>query len=278
MRRLFTIVLLLGGCGDSFAPASLVDGLRLLVAKAEPPEAAPGDSVQFTAYAVDTQQRSIAIEWAACVAPPDPGMGMINTDCLTTDMSTTLIALGNGNMITAKIPTVPPRALLPPDITGGQYLPIRLKVTAQSADDSSVYRLRLAGTMAPNRNPTLLSIDVITESNGQVSGRAQLPADKPYVVHAQQKLILRAEFTSDSAEHYVVLNSDGTTRQVVETLTAQWYATGGSLDNETSGADVDEGFTADQHLPPAGSVIDLWVAGHDERGGTDLMHRQLLLQ
>jgi hypothetical protein len=279
MRRLFTIVLLLSGCGNDFTPASLVTGLRLLVAKAEPPEAAPGQRVQLTAYAVDTKQRSISIQWAACLLPPIPGMGTINNDCLTTDTSAQLIGLGSGDMVTANVPTVPSSVLLPPDITGGQYLPIRLKVTAEADDDTSVYRLRLAGMMAPNRNPTLSSIDMITESSdGKVTARQSLPSDKPYVVHANQTIILRAEFTSDSAEPYDVSNSDGTVRHTMETLTAQWYATGGSLDNETSGADVDETFKTDQHLPPAGSVIDVWVAGHDERGGTDLMHRQLLLQ
>jgi hypothetical protein len=132
---------------------------------------------------------------------------------------------------------------------------------------------------APNKNPTLSSIDMISEADdGKVTARQSLPSDKPFVVHANQKIILRAEFTSDSAEPYDVNNADGTVRHTMETLTAQWYATGGSLDNETSGADVDETFNTDKHLPPPGSVIDVWVAGHDERGGTDLMHRQLLLQ
>jgi hypothetical protein len=248
------------------------------VAKAEPPEAAPGDRLQLTAYAVDTRRRSIDIGWAACLAPPEPGMGTINNECLTTDMGATLIPLGAGAMITTTVPTVPPGALLPPDITGGRYLPLRLQVRAQSDNDDSVYRLRLLGTMAPNHNPTLQSIDVITESKGQVSARQTILPDKPYVVHVNQALILRAEFTADSAEPYVVANSDGSTRDATETLTVQWYATGGTLDNETSGADVDETFTADKQLPAPGSVIDLWVAGHDERGGSDLMHRQLLLQ
>jgi hypothetical protein len=276
--RLWPLLILLSGCGDDFTPASFVTGLRLLVAKAEPPEAAPGDSVQLTAFAVDTRQRSIAMKWAACLAPPVAGMGTINDACLTTDMGAPLIPLGSGPMITATVPAVPASALLPPDITGGQYLPIGVQVTAQSDDDSGVYRLRLRGTTAPNRNPTLQSIDVITEDkSGQVVRRQSLPSDKPYVIQSNQTLILRAEFTSDSAEHYVVANSDGTTRLATETLTAQWYATGGSLDNESSGADVDETFKTDKRLPPVGSVIDLWVAGHDERGGSDLMHRQLLL-
>jgi hypothetical protein len=287
-RHLLWVMTLLSGCGSDFAPASFVKGLRLLAAKAEPPEAAPGASVQLRAYAVDTQGRSIDIAWAACLAPPNPGMGTISSECLTTDMGATLIPLGTGDAIMTRVPGVPSSVLLPPDITGGQYLPIKLKVTAQSDDDSSVYRLRLrpagagtgagAGATAANRNPSLSSIDVVSERSGQVYARQSLPADRPFVVHANETLILRAEFSSDSAEQYVVLGGDGSVRNVTETLTAQWYATGGSLDNETSGADVDETFKADKHLAGAGSVIDLWVAGHDERGGSDLVHRQLLLQ
>lgn len=278
MRALLLLTLLCSACGDGFPPASFVDGLRLLGMRADPPEAAPGQTVALTAWAVDTQQRAINLQWAACLAPPDPGMGTINNDCLTTDMSTFLTALGSGAMISTVVPAVPATALLPPDITGGQYLPIRLSVTAQSDDDSGVYRLRLKGTMAPNHNPTLASVDVITESNGKVITRQSLDATTPLTIHSGETLILRAEFTSDSAEAYQALNGDGTLRSTTETLTAQWFSTGGSLDNETSGADVDETFRTNKRLPPPGTVIDLWVVAHDERGGSDMMHRQLLLQ
>lgn len=279
MRRAALIAgLALAGCGTTFAPASLVEGLRLLGAKAEPPEAAPGDTVAFDAWVVDTDKRMVDIVWTACLAPPVPGMGTINGACLSTDMGGPFIPLGRGVTINAVIPSVPPNVLLSPDITGGQYLPIRLGVTAQSDDDSGVYRLRLAGTMARNKNPSLASIDLVVLSNGKVVLRTPLDANTPLQVISGTSMVLRATFTPDSAETYTVVNGDGTTRSVTETLTAQWFASGGSLDNETSGADVDETFTADKHLPPAGGVIDLWVVGHDERGGTDMMHRQLVLR
>ena len=34
----------------------------------------------------------------------------------------------------------------------------------------------------------------------------------------------------------------------------------------------------DQRLPASGSKIDLYVVAHDERGGSDLAHRVLILQ
>jgi hypothetical protein len=278
LRRALPFVLLLCGCGSNFDPASYVSGLRLLGARAEPPEAAPGDRVALTAWTVDTRGRAIDVVWSACLLPPIPGMGFINDNCLATDMGAALIPLGNGDLISAVVPTVPPDVLLPPDITGGQYLPIRMGVTAQTDDDSGVYRLRLAGSGPRNQNPSLASIDVVTESKGNVTSRTALDANTPLTIHAGQTLLLRAMFTANSAEHYMVANPDGSTRLVTETLTVQWLATGGSLDNETSGADTDETFKADKRLPPSGAVIDLWVVGHDERGGTDLMHRQLRLQ
>jgi hypothetical protein len=277
MRRHSLILLLLCGCGNSFTPASLVTGLRLLGAKAEPPEASAGDSVALTAWVVDTEMRQIAIAWNACLAPPVPGMGTINSDCLSTDMGTSLIPLGHGAMIAATVPAIPPNDLLPADITGGQYLPIRLGVTAAADDDSGVYRLRLRGNQPPNQNPTLSSIDVVTEKMGTVVSRQSLEANKPLAVKRSTSIILRAMFTTGSAETYQAPDDNGGMRTVTETLNVQWLATAGSLDNETSGADVDETFTLDDGVA-TGTVIDLWVVGHDERGGTDMMHRQLVAE
>jgi hypothetical protein len=36
--------------------------------------------------------------------------------------------------------------------------------------------------------------------------------------------------------------------------------------------------TLDRELPPSGGTVDLWVVGHDDRGGTGMLHRQLVLQ
>jgi hypothetical protein len=37
-------------------------------------------------------------------------------------------------------------------------------------------------------------------------------------------------------------------------------------------------WTTDRALPPPGGTIDLWVVGHDDRGGTAMSHRSFILQ
>jgi hypothetical protein len=97
-------------------------------------------------------------------------------------------------------------------------------------------------------------------------------------VHPRGKVTLRAIFASGSAETYQVA-LPGQTRTVIELLNASWYATAGSWSEQVTGeAKPDTVWTADIHLPPVGSLIDVWVVGRDERGGTDFLHRVLVLR
>jgi hypothetical protein len=62
-------------------------------------------------------------------------------------------------------------------------------------------------------------------------------------------------------------------------LNATWYATAGSWSELITGeAKPDTVWTVDIHVPPPGSVIDVWVVGRDERGGSDFLHRAFVLR
>lgn len=271
---------LCAGCGGDFSDDyNLIERLRLIAVKAEPAEAAPGDTVFLRAWAFDPTSPSPAIDWAACTEPPVPGTGTINSACLTVDQAPFLIPLGQGAMVTAAVPTFAPDTLGPPDYTGGRYLPIRLRLTSAGDQLDGIERLRVTAGGTPNHNPTLAEVSRVTEaSDGGVIAMAALDEATPLEVHAGDQLILRAHFADGSVERYSVDNGDGTMRPVDETLNVTWFSTAGHFSVGSDGPDADTTLALDRHLPAAGATIDLWAVGRDERGGLDVLHRSLILR
>ncbi|HTN51732.1 MAG TPA: hypothetical protein VML50_04970 [Anaeromyxobacter sp.] len=274
MRR--TILLsatLLCACAPSFDPASYVKGIRVLAVKAEPAEVAPGQSTTLSALAVDTSGATVQAVWIACTEPAVTGSGPVNPDCFGPGTAPYLVPLGTGLTLDATIPAVAPADFGPPDAGGGVYLPIVVRASSASGAVTGEYGLRLAQGAPPNQNPTLSDVVV-------VAGATLTPLDPatPLEVHAGDQLTLRGEFAPGSAETYQTVVS-GVPSTVTEILRVSWFASGGSLSEAVTGGDKpDTVWTADTHLPPAGSIIDLWVVGRDERGGTDFTHRQLVLR
>jgi len=280
MRALVAVAVVAGGCAQKadLAAASFVDGLRLLAVVAEPAEAAPGDAVMLTATAFDSRARGVDVSWSACTLPSN---GVANPGC-TDGTGNGLVALGSGAVIDFVVPAIDAAALGPPDATLGVYLPIVVHVRAGDDVVDAVYRLRVrvaallpAGCTvgppygphcAPNRNPTIDRIDPID------AGMA-LGADAPPIVaHDGSTWALDVHYTDDSSEEY------GNPAPVFERLTTQWFATAGSFpDAPVSGTGIQK-FTLDRALPPAGGTVDLWAAGHDDRGGTTVVHRAFVMQ
>lgn len=74
MRRPLAVAgaFLLAACGEDFAPYTLVDKLRVLGVRAEPPMLRPGERASLKALVVDPRDRSrkVGVIWIAC--DPDP--------------------------------------------------------------------------------------------------------------------------------------------------------------------------------------------------------------
>jgi hypothetical protein len=102
----------------------------------------------------------------------------------------------------------------------------------------------------------------------------------PLPVRAGDTVVLRALFTPGDDEVYPVLASLNPPAlcEARELLTFSWYATGGTFSDDVTGeATPDTHLALDKHLPSAGGLIDVWLVGRDERGGTDFLHRALRL-
>ncbi|HXU62768.1 MAG TPA: hypothetical protein VN962_13755 [Polyangia bacterium] len=249
-------------------PVSFVAGLRVLGVKAEPPEAAPGDSATISALAVDTPGAAPDATWSACFATPMPGEA-VNPDCVQAGADWQ--SVGQGLSITATMPPVSVEALGGPDVTGGVYLPLVADVRDATGAVSAVYRWRLAGSVSPNANPALASVYRLDAAGGMVA----LDPGAPTAVAAGDALSLGVTFADGSAQDYT--RADGAT--VTEILTTSWFCTAGTLSFEkTSAVQPETVLHLDQRVPPSGSSIDLWAVARDERGGTDFAHRVLLLK
>ncbi|HUU01963.1 MAG TPA: hypothetical protein VM425_11005 [Myxococcota bacterium] len=75
------VVLALAGCSSPFPPQTLVERLRILAIRAEPPEAGPLDVVTLDALVVDPagDGRSLECNWAVCLV--DLGWAAGDIDC-----------------------------------------------------------------------------------------------------------------------------------------------------------------------------------------------------
>jgi hypothetical protein len=194
------------------------------------------------------------------------------------------------------MPTVPveahgiPTTLGLPDASDGFYVPIRLRLQADNDLLTAFYRLRyyIKGIPnPPNNNPVIAGIFMPPPNvNTCTLDLPPLVEGTPFPVHSGQKLTLCA--VANGAESYKVLG-EGAPQTVIETLSVSWFSTGGSFSDDVTGADTPDAgsngtirpnttFTADTHLPATGSTIDVWAVVRDERGGTAITHRALVLQ
>jgi len=269
------VAALAGGCTEEdLSDASFVSGLRILGAQAEPPEAMPGDTVKLTAWVVDTKGGNIDVTWSACMLPSN---GLANAGC-TDGSGNGLVALGSGATSSFVVPPLDADTLGPTDATAGVYLPIVIHASAPDASADAIYRLRIRISAppgctllppydpgcAPNHNPSIDRIDPLLDEG------------TPNVTHEGISWAMIARYSADSAEEYEI---PSTTQPIVfDRLTTQWFATAGTFPNQPVGGTAVQKLTMDRALPPSGGTIDLWVVGHDDRGGTTMAHRIFILQ
>jgi hypothetical protein len=289
LRSLLVIAALLGGCGNSFEPATWVKGLRVLAVRAEPAELAAGESGTLTVLAVDPDGRAISVAWDACLLPPPASGGALNVECLTSDAGSAYLPLGTGTSVGFTMPALDLATLGLPDYTAGFYQPVRLIVTAGDAVVPTAYQVRYSlGLQPPNQNPALEAVYLVPAGVADPVPVDQLvPLDEaaPPEVHVGDTLKLRATAVAGSAETYLVPDGDpaaGKTREVTELLRFSWYSTAGDVSVEVTGEDQpDTEIKLTKYTPtpaPEGTTVDLWIVARDERGGTDWTHRALLLK
>jgi hypothetical protein len=296
--RFAALAVALGAAGcQQFDPASLVNKLRVIDIKVEPPEIPSGAQALLTPTFYlppglsDAGAPSFA--WSICHLAPTAAAGeIVNSNCFRPDAGQAIEALGTGETQTVTMPKLAsPLDLGLPDSTGGVFLPVILRLTAGGSTLTSVARVRypLTPLLMPNHNPKLAGVFQVTgnvDMSGPDGGAGGTPVAideaTPLAVSAGAQVRLRATVTPDSDEPFPELDGDPRAMHII-TVTEEprflWYATAGEFSEGTTGEALpDTVLKLDKHPPAPGVPIDVWVVAHDDRGGTDWTHRVLVVR
>ncbi len=268
-------------------PASLIADERIIGVRADPAEAGPSDTVEYTSLVASPSGTAdeLALLWSLCeLRKPVEENTPVSQACLTEDLPLS----AQGSQVSIRTPSAacvnfgplaPPSSsgtLRPtdPDATGGYYQPIRIDVGAQQAVFRERIHCDLSGasllmsqefraSYTLNQNPTLASLSALV-GDGPVSLDA-LPAG--------QRIRLVASWSPDSAETFPVFDAiSQTLTDQREALWISWFVTAGAFDDSTTGRTEDDPTAWTENgwqSPGAAGTVFLWLVLHDSRGGVD---------
>lgn len=273
------------------APASLIQGPRVLAVRSEPAEAAPREGVQLRVYPADTMGpiEGAEVEWAFCTAPKPPVENNVISDRCLTDSFTEI--LGRGLSVMAQVPDEACMLFgpqLPPqdgtqsprprdaDATGGYYQPVRARVLGITAIGLVRIRCGLANATpqaaaeyraryVSNRNPGAVDF-------GVEDGPAAPSEDTPEGSALTLKLLL----DPDAAEPFLFFRpADQTLRETREMLRVSWFSSLGRFAESTTAAAGMNEIRNTWHPPVGFESALLWAVLRDSRGGTSVFSRQV---
>jgi hypothetical protein len=295
-RRAAIFVLACGAaaaCRPDFgARESLVTRLEILAMRADPPEAAPGESVTYTllvaspAGTVDAPPAA----WSFCAAPKLLAENeLVSRACLAGDARSFGAFAGPAQ---ARIPAdacalfgpeTPPGDLRPkdPDATGGYYQPVRADL-AQGVTAFGVSRIACNIAHAPadvakelhdryrrNQNPTLEGVRATID--GAHAAIDHIPAG----AHVR----LATGWAARDAEAFLLYDpgSQGITLRR-ESMRVSWFVTAGTLDADRTGRAAEDPSTTTENgwrAPTVPGPAYLWLVLRDSRGGTAFLGERI---
>lgn len=293
---LFTVAT---GCDEEFKPASVVEGLRILAARAEPPEVRPGQVTQLEVLVVDpSRPAKPSVFWIAC--DPDP-WGRGRTACTdianfedpaSLDLSSGVLPPGMRfvGLGTRAAYAAPPTLfdVLPSDhlvrqegtvalflilVIGEEVSPLapREELAAvfervRNKETQAVvglFRAMVSEKAAPNENPSFSFIRY---------GEEEPVPDAHLLFGAGEQRTFSFGVTDGSLEAYRQVTPTGVEEKVERAQTA-WFSTSGRFRQDAVALDsqVPEDFTAPgfdpMDLVPPDRRGMLWAVLRDSRGG-----------
>ena len=278
MRRALALLpLCLAACAEALPSTAVIDKLRVIAIRAEPPEGAPGTSVNLDALVVDplSAQRELASTWFACV----PARGQAVTSCLSFATETPILCtlqpeapfcvISVDNTASYQLPelalagrpagesgqVVITQVVAPAGTLTACADHFRNEGTPAPDCDVSIKRLVVSHAAHPNQNPSLADF--------QIDGMPVPALDAATV----------PTIMSDSKHTLSVVLGAGSVEAIdppmnglaVESPYLSYYTTDGKLDPvRTDAVETQSDLTA----PSTPEALKLFVVVHDGRGGT----------
>ncbi|HZS41516.1 MAG TPA: hypothetical protein VFF06_32020 [Polyangia bacterium] len=266
--RIALLALALHGCSGDLPPVGVVDKLRLLAVRAEPPEPAPGETVALDALIVEP-----------LVQPADGGGGANPAAPSAVWLACPSVADASGTL-TPCPPSSPPLAQT--GASHATYVPaaagdftITLTVTDGAQTIVALKRLPVRDPAAangapPNHNPSLAAFTL-----ADASGDAGFPLDgddsltdgganyAPSPPKSRTRFQLTAVAADGAAEMEPALDAAGAPGGLqYESLSVAWFTTAGTIDASRTffappGCDTQ---AACPQLPPAPDAHATWSA------------------
>lgn len=291
MRVSILSLVLLGCVPDLGERASAVDSPRVLAIIAEPPEAKPGDTVQFRVLVASpagtiTEPQAY---WALCLTPKPPAEeNAVAEACWARDYRP---VGGPAGTIDITIPEdacslfgpaltsaeVRPRDA---DRTGGYYQPVRVAIPELAAFGFERIRCALPNAAADvtlaygeryrdNTNPLIAGVQALI-------GGEEVALD---AVPAGAVLELRVSWDPAQKERFVVYDPQAQSLEDMdEELRASWFVTSGELSTDITDEDEDgAASTVTWTAPDAEGFASIWVVLRDSRGGGDFLDLPITL-
>jgi hypothetical protein len=282
-QALFVVALLWACREPDTTRPSLIDAPRVLAVRAEPAEAAPGESVLLDVLVADGGGvlPEDMLRLSFCRTPKPLGDNRLASDaCARTaeQLVRSMPAVVPSDACTRFGPNVP-AGVRPtdPDVTGGYYQPIRIAL--DDLDAVAMLRLRCPLTdaplaitrayrerYAPNQTPALRKLSITHDG----------VAIAPDVVPASTEIALHSGWSAESEEHYVVYErSTRALQERTEALRISWYVTAGELS-----ADSTSERRALNHFqtPDGPGTVQLWLVLRDDRGAQSYASYELTVR
>ena len=269
MRRMaLLLILLVAGCGKGEDPATLVERLRILAVRADPPEATLDEIVGFEALIADPSgaSRPISVTWAVCLL--DVPSSASDTFCSGPG---SYPIQGTGASVSLSLPDLADwiaqrgidlNKLIGDPRLGDIYLLIGIEVSAGDETVQAMKRLKLQlKTGEPvNHNPQITDLEMDGASLGA----------QPVSLNAGAKHKFRPVVSEDSREWFI---PDKDTDEKLEDNIFSWFATGGDLSDSRTILDTDNAgndlVINDWTAPNEPGLHSLWLVVRDGRYGTD---------
>jgi hypothetical protein len=270
------------GCEDDFDPASRVVDLRVLAVQADQPFAQPGEEVHLRALYVDPEARALSWGWGIC----EESASTAAADCVR---AIQFDGLSIGGASEYRV-TVPADAL--DDLPGDEkttFLGVVVVACPGSIERGETEEVPVTCLDAQGRALPLESFEIgMKRVFVRGEGRNQNPVIEEVRWDGEpwpEEELKIERCGADCKKHKVEVRAPGAQERstdefgesVVEQVVAQFYASGGTFDEDVR--ILDEAHTRWRaRKEDIGQLIRFWFVVRDDRGGVTWTSRELRVE